>query len=45
MAHNFIFDMKNIIVLRPFGSHNYIFVPYDKALITNLDQLRSKITW
>jgi len=45
VIYNFKFDMCNIVVIRPFGSENYIFIPYDRATITNLEQLRSKITW
>ena len=40
-----MFDMVNIIVLRPFGSDDYIFIRYDRSKITTLEQLRSKITW
>jgi hypothetical protein len=43
--HNFIIDLVNVIVLRPFGSDDYIFVKYNKASLTCLDQLRNHITW
>jgi hypothetical protein len=45
MIYNFTFDMTDVIVLRPFGAHDYIFLKYDRALITNLSHLREKITW
>ena len=40
-----MFDLCDTIVLRPFGTPNYIFIEYNHDLMTNLDQLRSKITW
>jgi len=45
MIYNFTFDLCDVIVLRPFGSYDYIFLKYNRDLITNLDQLREKITW
>jgi len=29
MIYNFRFDMKNVIVLRLFGTKNYVFIRYD----------------
>ena len=43
--HNFMFDMVNVIVLRPFGSYDYVFFKYDHSSIDSLTDLRSKITW
>ena len=40
-----MFDLCDIIVLKPFGSPNNIFIKYDQNDITNLEKLRSKITW
>ena len=37
----FRFEMKNILVLRPFASKDYIFVPYKK--IEYIEQLKEKI--
>ena len=31
MIYNFMFDLRNIIVLRAFGTDNYIYVKYDKT--------------
>ena len=45
MIYNFTFDMTDVIVLRPFGAHDNIFLKYNRALITNLSHLREKITW
>jgi len=45
MVSNFMFDLCDTIVLRPFGSTNYIFIKYDQSKIIDLNQLRSKIEW
>jgi len=42
---NYRLDMNNVIVLRLFGTDKYIYIKYDRANITNLDQLREKIPW
>ena len=44
-VYNFRFDLKNIIVLRIFGTSRYVYVKYDKNTITNLESLRNKIEW
>tara|TARA_B110000285_G_C15068514_1_gene586576 strand:- start:1247 stop:1504 length:258 start_codon:yes stop_codon:yes gene_type:complete len=43
--HNFMFDMVDVIVLRPFGSYDYVFLKYDHASIDTLKDLRNKISW
>ena len=40
-----MFDLCDTIVLRPFGTPNYIFVQYDCNVITKLEELKSKIEW
>ena len=42
---NFRFDMKNVIVLRLFGTDKYIYIKYNASKIRNLDQLRERISW
>ena len=45
MIYNFTFDLCDVIVLRPFGANDYIFLKYNRDLITNLNDLRDQITW
>jgi hypothetical protein len=45
MIYNFTFDLCDVIVLRPFGALDYIFLKYNRDLITNLNHLRENIKW
>lgn len=45
MIYNFMFDMCNVVVLRPFGSDDYIYVPWNRNTLTTLDQLKQHVTW
>ena len=45
MIYNFLFDMVDVVVINPFASDNFIFVPYDRKTVTDLESLRNKITW